>query len=221
MMGQRNSLASGLILGLAALVAGCAMASGDRTVRPVEPAGVADPRPTDWRAVVSDADRKRIANWRNAWVAALRAARTAGHGEELAARPALFDPDAALPNPHIPPGDYRCRTTKLGAKSAGLLDYVAYGWFTCRIAAEQDIFSLNKLTGSQRTAGLLFDDSDRRQIFLGTLQLGDERGIIDYGVDRDRDMAGLVERIGPDRWRLVLPYPAFESLLDVVEIAPQ
>ncbi len=184
------------------------------------PPAATDPGPTNWRAVASDADRKRIGNWRSAWVAALRAARSAGHGDDLAARPALFDPDGALPNPYIPPGEYRCRVIKLGAKSSGLLDYVAYGWFTCRIAAEQDIFSFTKLTGSQRPVGLLFDDHDRRQVFLGTLQLGDERGIIDYGVDGERDMAGLVERIAPESWRLVLPYPAFESLLDVIEIAP-
>jgi hypothetical protein len=33
-------------------------------------------------------------------------------------------------------------------------------------------------------------------------------------------MAGLVERIGARRWRLVLPYPRFESTLDVIEIVP-
>ena len=30
-----------------------------------------------------------------------------------------------------------------------------------------------------------------------------------YGRDQDRDVAGFVERIGDDRWRLVMPYPAF------------
>jgi hypothetical protein len=32
-----------------------------------------------------------------------------------------------------------------------------------------------------------------------------------YGRDEDRDVAGFVERIGPNRWRLVMPYPHFES----------
>ena len=32
-------------------------------------------------------------------------------------------------------------------------------------------------------------------------------------------MAGVVERVGDNRWRLVLPYPRFESLLDVIELA--
>src|SRR5690606_20523521 len=41
-----------------------------------------------------------------------------------------------------------------------------------------------------------------------------------YGSDRMRDMAGLVERVGDNRWRLVLPAPAYESLLDVIELVP-
>jgi hypothetical protein len=34
-------------------------------------------------------------------------------------------------------------------------------------------------------------------------------------------MIGLVQRIGDRRWRLVLPRPAHESLLDVIEIVPR
>ena len=34
------------------------------------------------------------------------------------------------------------------------------------------------------------------------------------------DVAGYVERIGPNRWRLVMPAPAFESKLDVLELTP-
>jgi hypothetical protein len=57
-------------------------------------------------------------------------------------------------------------------------------------------------------------------VFLGTLVLGDESLPVSYGSDRMRDMAGLVERIGDNRWRLVLPAPAYESLLDVIELVP-
>ena len=37
---------------------------------------------------------------------------------------------------------------------------------------------------------------------------------------KPRDVAGYVERIGPDRWRLVMPKPHFESQLDVMELVP-
>jgi hypothetical protein len=53
------------------------------------------------------------------------------------------------------------------------------------------------------------------------MQLGDERRAFQYGTDQDRDLAGLVERVGDHRWRLVFPYPHFESLLDVVELTPR
>jgi hypothetical protein len=41
-----------------------------------------------------------------------------------------------------------------------------------------------------------------------------------YGADPERDLAGYVERIGPNRWRLILPYPRFESMIDVLELVP-
>ena len=38
--------------------------------------------------------------------------------------------------------------------------------------------------------------------------------------DDAKSLLGLVERIGDNRWRLVLPAPAYESLLDVIELVP-
>jgi hypothetical protein len=31
---------------------------------------------------------------------------------------------------------------------------------------------------------------------------------------------GLFERVGPQRWRLVMPYPRWESTIDVMELVP-
>lgn len=201
---------------LAPPLAGCAMTAAPTGHVSRDVAARAD----DWRQVATAADRARIAGWRQSWLDALASARAGGHGAAVAAEGVLLEPDAALPNPHIPPGDYACRVVKLGAQRADGLAFVAYPAFRCRIAAEQDIFSFTKLTGSQRPMGLLFDDSDRRKIFLGTMALGDEVRAMDYGTDGQRDVAGLLERVGPNRWRLVLPRPAFESLLDVIELVP-
>ena len=109
---------------------------------------------------------------------------------------------------------------KLGAKGADGRGYTAYPPFDCRVTAGNGIATLEKLTGSQRPIGRILPDPGGRAVFLGTLVLGDERGAMRYGADQGRDMAGWVERIGPQRWRLVLPYPRFESLLDVVELVP-
>jgi hypothetical protein len=175
---------------------------------------------TDWRAAATSADRKRLRDWRSAFEQALAQARAAGHGAEIAAQGVLLEPDAALGGGPIPNGAYRCRVIKLGAKSAGLLDYIAYPAFTCRVQQEGHVQGFAKLTGSQRPVGLIFAGDALRQVFLGTLVLGDEARAMQYGNDPDRDVAAFVERIGPERWRLVMPRPAFESTTDVIELVP-
>jgi hypothetical protein len=62
--------------------------------------------------------------------------------------------------------------------------------------------------------------NEQRQVFLGTLVLGDETGALDYGRDPDRDMIGVFEAVESGRWRLLLPYPRHESLMDVIELLP-
>ncbi len=181
---------------------------------------VVQPEPLGWRATATGDDRRRLREWRTAWVEALEKARAAGHAADIARHGPLLDPDAALPRPAPPPGDYACRTIKLGGQSDAMLDYIAYPYFRCRIRAEDGLLSFEKRTGSQRPVGLLFEDRARRLVFLGTLQLGDERLALHYGLDRERDMIGLFERVGEARWRLVFPRPHFESTLDVIELVP-
>lgn len=175
----------------------------------------------DWHQVATSKDRERLRDWRRDFVTALDAARKAGHGAEIDREGVLLQPDAALGGGPIPNGSYSCRVIKLGAKSAGMLDFVTYPPFACRIRQEKDLQGFAKLTGSQRPVGLIFPGDIMRQVFLGTLVLGDEREAMQYGQDATRDVAGYVERIGPSRWRLVMPAPTFESQLDVMELVPQ
>lgn len=194
------------------------LATGCAKDRP--PAETAATGPADWRRVATAADRERLREWRTAFVEALDKARTR-NAPEVAAQGRLLEPDAAIPDPDgILAGAYRCRTVTLGAQRPGLLDYVAYPPFDCRIADEGEVASFAKLSGSQRPVGLVFAGDGSRQIFLGTLMLGDETKAIDYGRDAQRDMAGAIERIGPRRWRLILPRPRFESVMDVIELVP-
>jgi hypothetical protein len=110
---------------------------------------------------------------------------------------------------------------KLGAKQdSGGLPYVTYPPFTCRVKPDRALQRFNKLSGSQRYVGLIFPGDPVRQVFLGTLVLGDENRALQYGQDQLRDVAGFVERIGPNRWRMIMPKPHFESQLDVVELVP-
>ncbi|WP_394647384.1 DUF4893 domain-containing protein [uncultured Sphingomonas sp.] len=174
----------------------------------------------DWRRQATLPDRNRLRRWRDAWVDGLSAARRVAPSQ-VAAQGALLAIDAALPGPVPPPGTYRCRMFKLGSKGGVGGGFTAYDWFDCRIAAGAGgTRQFVKLTGSQRQAGVVFEAEQTRAAFLGTLMLGDEARAYAYGVDNARDVAGWVERVEPRRWRLVMPYPTFESTLDVLELVP-
>jgi len=185
-----------------------------------QPSGMIPRWTLAWKDVVTADDRDRLRNWRTTFVAAVNATR-ATHASEVAHEGVLLDPDAALPGAALPDGMFRCRVIKLGAKQPGNLDFVTYSPFTCRVHPDHGLKRLNELSGSQRYVGLIFPNDTMREIFLGTLVLGDEKRALQYGQDQTRDIAGYVERIGPNRWRLVMPRPHFESQLDVMELVPQ
>lgn len=201
------------LLLLAAAVAPAAAAAREEVV----PASAG----SNWRAAATEHDRDRLRHWRDAWVDALAQVNGGANAAEIARGGALFEPDAALPGAEPPPGDYQCRTIKLGRAQQSMLDYIAYPAFRCRIARESGRLHFTKLTGSQRQAGTIFPDNGRRMIFLGTLMLGDETRALRYGRDRERDLIGVVERVGPNRWRIAFPRPHYESLLDVIELVPR
>ncbi|MCP3735673.1 DUF4893 domain-containing protein [Sphingomonas sp. RP10(2022)] len=174
----------------------------------------------DWRKAATRQDRERLRQWRDAWMKALDRVRATPDGRAaLAADAALFDPDRVAQGAALPPGRYRCRSWRLGSTGPGIRALLRGDWTACRVS-EEGIVRRFVTDGAQRASGHLFDSTDSRGVFLGTLALGDEDRPMRYGRDERRDMAGLVERIGPARWRLVLPFPGFQSTLDVMEIVP-
>lgn len=173
----------------------------------------------DWRGIVTPFDRDRYNRRQAAWATALNQARRQSGSGDLASVGALTNPDLALTNPTPPDGDYRCRTVKLGSQgSEGGLGFVVYGWFDCRIERTAAGLKFSKLTGSQRPTGLLFPDTTRQMVFLGSLALGDEPPARSYGQTPDRDMIGVLERVGDRRWRLAFPWPQAESNMDLIEL---
>ena len=197
-------------------IAACSVAAASSAQQVDCLPGAAGP---NWRSVATENDRERLREWRTAFMRALDQARTSNVAD-VDREGALLQPDAALGGP-IPNGDYRCRVIKVGAKSAGLLNYVTYPAFRCRISQQGGIQHFDKLSGSQRPHGTIYRGDQLRGAFLGTLVLGDETVAYQYGRDPERDLAGWVERIGDNRWRIVLPYPHYESTLDVIELIPE
>jgi hypothetical protein len=181
-------------------------------------AGPASAASAEWRRDASPDDVRRLERIDQAWTQALRAA-PGGSPAKLKALGALADPEAALPSrPEPTPGTYRCRTVKLGPGGGSGAGLTAYGWFTCKVALSPGgDLTLTKTTGSQRPMGHLYPDSRRRLVYLGAVAWGQEGPAV-YGRDPERDQIGVVERIGPQRWRLVLPFPKQESTLDLIEL---
>ena len=201
-----------LFLAVTLACAGCGTA--------LQPYGMIAHKTTDWHRAVTENDRARLRDWRATFVTAVAAARKAGFSSAVDREGVLLDPDAALTNPALPDGMYSCRVIKLGAKAAGNLNYIAYPNFACEARSGQMLQHFAKLSGSQRQVGVIFPADALRGVFLGTLVLGDETRAFQYGQDETRDVAGFVERIGPNRWRLIIPKPHYESQLDVMELVP-
>lgn len=212
---SRLSRSSALIVLASLAVAACA------TTPPPPPPPGGSTALRDWRGIVTASDRDRYSRREAAWSLALQQARRQPGSGDLNALGDLIDPGATRPSVAPPPGDYRCRTVKLGSQGGeDGLGYVVYGWFACRIESTPNGLKFSKLTGSQRPAGLLFPENDRHMVMLGSMSLAAEPPANSYGQRPDRDLVAVLERIGERRWRLVIPWPRNESNLDLIELVP-
>ena len=214
-----NVVAVALAAVLLAGLGGCA--SRDRGGRPTPSISVEPETKADlWQGVATDADEDRIARIGLAWQSALADARRR-NAREVAAEGPLLEARSALPRPAPTPGSYNCRLVKLGRTTSRAPAIEKFQPFFCYVEVEDQLLTIVKQTGSQRPAGRLWeDDRPDRLIFLGSLALGNEEQPLAYGEDPKRDMAGVLERIGPFRWRLVIPWPQDTSKLHVFELTP-
>ena len=211
-----------LVLGTAILAAlpGCA-------TKPKLPPGIhpsvevgPPPKSDTWKAVATAEDKSRISRLDLAWQEGIAGARRT-NGTDVRHEGKLLVPRAALARPEPTPGSYNCRLIKLGSVSSRSKAYETFKPFFCYVEIEGDLLTIVKQTGSQRPAGRLWEDDDpTRLIFLGSLALGDEDQPLAYGDDPKRNMAGVLERIAPFKWRLVIPWPQNSSKLDVFELTP-
>ena len=218
MVSRKAGLAAAISLAL--LAPGCATApkrpAGARPMVEVEPPAKSDA----WKKLATAADQDRLTRLDSAWQQELtEAARS--NGGDIRKEGLLLKRSAALPRPAPTPGSYNCRLIKLGKATPKTRAYESFKPFFCYVEVEGDLLTIVKQTGSQRPAGRLWEDDDAdRLVFLGSLTLGDQEQPKAYGDDPRRDMAGVLERIGPFRWRLVIPWPQSTSKLDVFELTP-
>ncbi|HEY8433773.1 MAG TPA: DUF4893 domain-containing protein [Sphingomicrobium sp.] len=173
-----------------------------------------------WKAVATAADQDRLSRLGLAWQEALAEAKKS-NGGEVSREGKLLLPRTGLPRPAPTPGSYNCRMIALGKATPKGKAFDAFKPFFCYVEVEGDQLTIVKQTGSQRPSGRLWDDDDpNRMIFLGSLALADEEQPLAYGDDPKRNMAGVFDRIGAFRWRLVIPWPQGDAKLEVFELTP-
>lgn len=169
-----------------------------------------------WRRIIRADDRTRLARLWPAW----NTARAQVPSGDWTALGQLVEPLPHVTGEPPQPGAYRCRMVKLGAQKPGLPLIATTPAMPCRIDAGDDgTLVISGGDGVQRSNGRLFPDGDR-MVFLGAVTLRGDMAPFVYGRDPDRNQVGALERIGPARWRLALPWPRWQSTLDIIDIVP-
>lgn len=186
---------------------------------PAPPEAVAaPPQEEGWRAAVREADTGRLDRLANAWSEGLAEARPR-FGRMIDAEGALLSPSGGLPRAALPPGSYNCRLIRLGAGPRRAA-FTAYPSYFCYVGVEDELLAFTKQTGSERQAGYVWNDTDVRSIFLGAMVEGTETAPRAYGQDVERDLVGVVERVGPFRYRIVFPWPQGGAKIEILELVP-
>lgn len=173
----------------------------------------------NWHRRITEDDRFRLAHWRPSMISALNAART-GNARAVDESGVVLQPDAASEPVAFSAGQYRCRILKIGAQDLSTPVFKVVPISRCVVTREGKLLRFSTSGAPQRPQGNLYLDNNRRMILLGTMVLGDEAMPQMYGHDTTRDIIGIVERVGPQHWRILCPAPHFESLFDVIDITP-
>jgi type II secretory pathway pseudopilin PulG len=166
--------------------------------------------PTD----LSAADQERLAKFAETRASAIEEARTGGAPAYVTVLEKVLEGEATQIVPAAMAGEWRCRTLKLGGDAPPL---VVYGDFKCRITDDASGLRLQKLTGSQRTAGTFYDLGEARLGYAGAGHYADEQPR-NYGDDPQRDQVGYLIPISAERMRLEFPLPRYESHFDILEL---
>ena len=206
---------------LALAMVGCTLPGKDDS-KPQPVISAPPPLKADiWQNIASSEDANRIRRVGTAWSSGLAEARSAGFANDINAEGKLLSANAAQAKPAPTPGSYSCRMIRLGREKPRGPAFQKFKPFFCYVGVEGELFTIVKQTGSQRPAGRLWeDDNPTRLIFLGTIALGSEDEARAYGEDPRRDTAGILERIAPFKWRLVIPFGQTGARLDIFELTP-
>lgn len=131
----------------------------------------------------------------------------------------LLDPSLALPRAVPSPGAYRCRLVRLGpAGTSGSRGRAAGRESFCFATLVGDRMSLTLETPARALGGFLWETNEnKRLVFLGAEFRPGCRTAPPYGEPGAISTAGLFQRIGDFRYRLVVRGPR-QGTADVYEL---
>jgi hypothetical protein len=162
--------------------------------------------------LMTPADKTKLEKYGETRKAAISAAQAGEPAEVKELNDVLARPLVAFSDKDLT-GAWKCRTMKLDTG----LPLIVYGWFKCTVSDDGSGWMLKKTSGSQRTMGRLYDDGEKRAIYLGSLSINDEPAK-PYGSGAETDQVGYAFRTGADGWRIEFPAPYYESKLDILEL---
>lgn len=199
-----------LMMGLVLLAGGCTSRPLPRAVVTIEPL----PPEAPWRKIAHAEDQARIDALPQQFARAVANVPKTYRAQIVAEGP-LLEPQAAQAIPALPPGPYLCRLVRLG----GRLPVQTWKPDFCYVDGDDKQLALTKQNGSNLPGGWLFSDQGNRLIFLGTQRTHSGAQAAAYGTGNAPDIAAVIERVAPFRWRMVLAQ-SNKGALDVYELVP-
>jgi hypothetical protein len=166
----------------------------------------------EFQTIVTAADMERLQTYEATKAEALAEARKSGAPADVATLDAVVSKNAVSFSGFDMTGNWQCRTIKAG----GLAALVVYDWFRCKVTDDGSGWMLEKTSGSQRTKGRFFTESDTRLHYLGSFYIAGETPKT-YGYGPETDQAGFGYLAGDGSWRIEFPAPYYESKLDILE----
>lgn len=203
-----------LSLVASALVSGCATTPRPRAFVKIDPPSAAEAQ-AEWATIATAAD-KALVNGLSARMTAAHDLAVKRGGPRLATDGALLDPAAALDLAAMPPGPYTCRLVRVDAR--GMI--TSFTPDTCYVDGDAQAVSLTKQNGAILPGGWLHADGTKRLVFLGTLRRRAPDAVAPYGPDPANNVAAVIERVAPFRWRMTMTTTPRNALLDVYELVP-
>lgn len=161
--------------------------------------------------LITPADKARLDKYDETRKAALAEAKAGNPADVKQLDALLTKPLVSFSDKNLT-GNWKCRTIKAG----GLSPLVIYGWFKCKVTDDGSGWRLEKVSGSQRTKGRFFDNSEKRAIYLGSAYVNNDPAK-PYGSGPQSDQVGYAFRTDASEWRIEFPAPYYESKLDIVE----